>query len=269
MGTGRHAPDLITEDSFSANRYISVVAKDQKSPQQKKQLEYTKDHFTFGRHSSRAFPETWKRKKTHANREYRRKTEQLLAQAKPGTEAEDAELITDDLTARRLRKKSVVRTVLHKTSTVTVGEKVKQKLEKRNKLVGRRVQSRKKADDEAASAVATLRSLDGDRLADVARRAHLLCSSGDVTEWTRVARSSDAVDRALKFLYQLTSGRSSGPLSPRDALCNNPALHKELMIWIEKANRVLRRDRRAAERKLAEKQVTKKKLKATRSARSS
>ena len=48
-----------------------------KSPQEKKELEYTKDHFTFGWNSSRAFPKTWKRKKTNLNREYRRKSGEL------------------------------------------------------------------------------------------------------------------------------------------------------------------------------------------------
>jgi hypothetical protein len=240
--------------------YISIVAKDRKSPQEKKQLEYTKEHFTFGWYSSRAFPKTWKRKKTNANREYRRKTEQLLAQTRPGIEADDAQLMTDDLSTKRLAKKSIVRKVLHKAGTVTVGEKVRLTLEKRKDLVGRRVQRRKQSDDEAASAIATLRSLKGDRLLDFVRRASLLCSSGYVDESTRVATSTDPVDRALSFLYQVVSGRSCGPISPREALCRNPELENELTIWLEKANRILRRDRGAIERKLNQQQATKKKL---------
>ena len=39
--------------------YILGMAKERKSPQEKKSLEYTRDHFTFAEHSS--FPKTWKR----------------------------------------------------------------------------------------------------------------------------------------------------------------------------------------------------------------
>jgi hypothetical protein len=240
------------------------VEKDRKSPQKKKQLEYTKDHFTFGWHSSRAFPKTWKRKKTFANREYRRKADQLVAQTKPGIQTEGTETITDSLTAARVRRKAVMHDVLHKTGTVTVGEKVKRKQEKREALAGRRVQRRKQSDEEAASAIVTLCSLNGNRLVEVVRRAGvLLCRPRNVGEWTRVVRSSDDIDRALNFLYQLTLGSSLA----RDAVCRNPELDKELTIWIEKANRILHRDRGAAEGKLGQMQATKKKLRATRNAR--
>src|SRR5215469_7742839 len=108
-----------------------------KTPQEKKGLEYTKDHFTFGQQSSRTFPKTWKRKKAHANREYRRKSGELLAQAKPGIGSQDLPAIADDLTAARFTK-SVVRKPLEKTDTVTLEEKVRLKLARREKSVGRR-----------------------------------------------------------------------------------------------------------------------------------
>jgi hypothetical protein len=38
------------------------MAKEQKSPQQKKTLEYEKDHFTFGMRSSRTFPKNMETK---------------------------------------------------------------------------------------------------------------------------------------------------------------------------------------------------------------
>lgn len=132
------------------------MASERKSPQQKKQLEYTKDHFTFGQHSSRMFPTIWKRKKTRANREYRRKSEELLAQAKPGIPVDDVELLADDLTAARFQK-SVIRKRLHKTGTVTVGEKVKRKLERREETAGRKVQRHQHYDHAATSAINTYR----------------------------------------------------------------------------------------------------------------
>jgi hypothetical protein len=146
------------------------MAKERKSPQEKKQLEYTRDHFTFGWESSRHFPDTWKRKKTHANREYRRKSDELLAQVKPGLAAEDASSIAEDLTVACLQK-SVVRKRLQKGGTVTVGEKVKAKLERRVETVGRRATRRVAEDNAAEAAIRTLNSLEGKKLADVVRCA--------------------------------------------------------------------------------------------------
>jgi len=126
------------------------MAKERKSPQQKKELELTRDHFTRGWHSSRMFPRTWKRKKVGANREYRQKSEELLAQAKPGIGALDIELIADDPTAARFQK-SVIRKRLHKIGTVTVGEKVKDKLERRAEAVGRNMLGSDKLAQEEKS----------------------------------------------------------------------------------------------------------------------
>jgi len=150
-------------------------AKGRAPPQQKKQLEYTRDHFTFGWHSSRTFPTTWKRKKTRANREYRRKSEELLTQAKAGIAVDDVELLADDLTAARFQK-SVIRKRLHKTGTVTVGEKVKGKLEKREQTAGRKVQRHQHYDHAATSAISTLVSLDA-FLAPHSRSARLTTPS--------------------------------------------------------------------------------------------
>src|SRR5215472_16015046 len=106
------------------------MAKARRSPQEKKQLEYTKDHFTFGWDSSRKFPQTWKRKKKNANRQYRRKSQELLTTAKPGMGTSDVELVGDGWTATRFQP-SVSRKRLRKTGTVTVAEKIKKKFERR------------------------------------------------------------------------------------------------------------------------------------------
>jgi len=231
------------------------MAMERKSPQQKKQLEYTKGHFTFGWNSSRMFPTTWKRKKTRANREYRRKSEELLTQAKPGIAVDDVELIADDLTSARFQK-SVIRKRLHKTGTVTVGEKVKRKLQRREESAGRRVQHNQHYDRLAASAISTLRSLDGEKLVGVVRRADLLCAARKADELGRVLRSNDPIDRALHFLYRLGSGSAF----EIDALRRNQELDKVLGIWMGKAKRILRRDRRAIETKLDQKQTVRMKL---------
>ena len=159
--------------------------KERKSPQQKKELEYTRDHFTFGWNSSRMFPKAWKLKKARVNRQYRRKSELLLAPTKAGIAADDVELGADDLTAARFQK-SVVRKGLHKTGTVTLGEKVQQKLKRRREAVGRNVQRHQHYDRAATSAIKTLHSLDSERFADVVRQADLLCGARNADELKRV-----------------------------------------------------------------------------------
>jgi hypothetical protein len=228
--------------------YIFGMAKERKSPQEKKSLEYTRDHFTFAEHSS--FPKTWKRKKTHANREFRRKSDELLVQAKSGMAADDVALIADDLTVA-LFQKSVIRKPLRKTGTVTVGEKVERKLAKREQSVGRRARSHESYDRAATSAVHTLISLDGERLVSTVRRAGILCGSGLTEEHGRLLRSRDSLDRALYFLYQLTSGSGR----EIDALRRNEKLGAALAAWVTKANRILASDRRAIEKKLEQKQM--------------
>lgn len=245
-----------------ANRAIFFrMAKDRKTPQEKKRLEYTKDHFTFGQQSSRMFPRTWKRKKARANRKYRRKSEQILAQAKPGTASQDLPLTADDLTVARFTK-SVVRKPLRKTGTVTLEEKVKLTLARREKTVGRRSKIRAFAHQEATSVIQTLSSLRDDNLEDFVRRANLLCTSGDPNEWARVRLSKEPIDQALYFLYRLDSGRNS----PRETVCRDEQLRKPLADWFAKANRILSRDARKIKRKLEQKQTTEKRLKALRRA---
>lgn len=234
------------------------MAKERKSPQQKKQLEYTRDHFTFGWNSSRSFPKTWKRKKTHINRENRHKSQEILASLKSGMEANELEAIADDFTAARFQK-SVSRKRLRKTGTVTVGEKVKRKLEWRRDAVGRRSQSHKNNDRWAAVAVDTLSSLQGKELTDAVLRADLICNKRNAAELDRVVQlPRNAVDSALLFLYGLSTGLH--PLV--SALGRNPELVERLTIWDEKASRILERNRRTREQKLEEKQTARKKVKA-------
>jgi hypothetical protein len=219
------------------------MAKERKSPPEKKAHEYSKDHFTFGSRSARAFPKVWKRKKTHANQEFRRKSSALLTQAKPGLAAEDAILITGELAAQQFEV-SVIRKSLHKFGTVTVGEKIKRKLNKRKDTVSRRVQNRERYDREAAQAVTTLSALECEQLADAIQRAGLLCR----------------LDRALLFVRNV----HWGSCHERDALCRNPKLREAFGAWVDEANRVLRRPEITAFKKAAEKQALKKKLTAQR-----
>jgi hypothetical protein len=216
-------------------------------------------HFTFGMRSSRAFPRTWKRKKTQANRENRRKSDELLVQAKPEMSAQDIDLAVGDVTPAQLAK-SVFRKRLRKTGTVTVGEKVKLKLEKRAATVGRRAKSHEKYDLLAAEAVGTLTSLDGPQLVDFVRRALVFLHGGDPTEWARIKQSEDRIDRALSFLE--SHQRGSAP--EREALCRNDDLRSAFRDWATKANRILGKDRKAMRRKIEQKEATEKMVKALR-----
>lgn len=130
------------------------MARTRKTPQEKKELPLKKDHFTFS-DSPQSFPKTWKRKKAIISREYRRKSDELLTKAKSEFSLDDAELVTGDLTATYLQK-SISRERLRKQGTVTLGEKVKSKLEKRIATVGRRVNQQKYYDDLARTTLETV-----------------------------------------------------------------------------------------------------------------
>src|SRR5579872_1362014 len=115
------------------------MKKERKSPRKKKELEYARDHFAGGFNSSaHGFAKSWGRKKARVNREYRRKSDELLAPVKPGLEAEDVELISTELTTAQLQK-SVTRQRLRKLGVVSMGERVKKRLQRRAEAVGRNV----------------------------------------------------------------------------------------------------------------------------------
>jgi hypothetical protein len=234
------------------------MAKERKSPQEKKELEYNKDHFTFGWHSSRYFPQTWKRKKAGVNRIYRRKSEEILAQAKPGIDAGGVEALADDLTAARFQK-SVSRKRLRKTGVVSVGEKVQRKLERRREAVGRNARRDQRYDNSAVAAVETLTSLEGEDLVELVRRADRMLNPKSAT-LKGVLPCKDNRDRALYFLYLVAAGSHLEV----DALRRNPDLDKIFRGWVAKANRILTSEDRARQIKSDQKQAMRLKRKAAR-----
>jgi hypothetical protein len=231
------------------------MSKERKSPRQKKELEYTRDHFTGGFNSAvRGFSKGWQRKKAHVNRKLRRKSGELMAPAKLGLEAQDVEIISSELTAAHLQK-SATRKRLHKIGTVTMGERVKKRLQRLADAVGRKVQQRQHLDHAAAEAVRTLNRLSGERLVRVVYRGESLRKrNGD--ELKRVRNSKDPVDQALNFLYAVSIGSGR----ELDALRRNPKVNRELASWIQKANRIMAKERRAQERKLTQKETAQRRL---------
>lgn len=232
------------------------MAKERKSPQQKKELEYTRNHFTFGWVSSRNFPQTWKRKKARVNRSYRRKSEEILAEVKPGVASNEVEWVAEDLTAARFQK-SISRKRLRKSGVVTVGEKIKRKLERRKEAAGRHGRRDQKHDNAARSAVETLSSLQGERLIEFVRRADLVCNARNPAALKSVLPCKDQFGQALYFLDRIAAGGFE-----RDALQRNPELNKAFGRWLEKANRILTKIQRTGEVKVQQKKVLRTKLKA-------
>ncbi len=234
------------------------MAKDRASPQEKKQLQLARDHFTFSE-SPHGFRKTWKQKKAETNRQYRRKSEELLSQLKPEISPEDVELITDDVTISHL-KNGITRKRLKKSGTVSVGEKVKIKLEKRAETVGRRVNHQRKYDAIVASAVRTLNSLEGEQLVDVVKRIILLLRGGDPVEWMRLYESGDSLDRAVFFVERLNRGDGFY----WDALRRNRELCESFQLWRKNANQILAKVGRPQERDLEQRIATEKKVKVLR-----
>lgn len=235
------------------------MSREGKSPQEKKTLEYTKDHFTFGYNSSRALPRIWKRKKAHANRKYRRKSAELLTQAKPGVNAEGAELVAGELTAVHL-KQSISRKRLLKHGTVSLGEKIKIKLAKRNEMIGRRAYSHRHYDQEATFAIHILTALEGEKLADAISQASLLCHPGNHEERFCLSRSKDDLNRALTFFVNAHWGHAN----ERDALRRNQKLCMAFQHWVEKANCMLNQPKLNSQKKIEEQQLIKNKVRALR-----
>jgi hypothetical protein len=233
------------------------MAQERKSPQLRKHLEYTRDHFTYGHASHRAFPKVWKRKKAYVNRSFRRKGDDLLAQAKLGIEAEDAAMIGEDVTTARIAKFHTEKR-LYKSGTVSVGERVRQKLQRRKESVGRRPKSKGNYDRLATEAVRTVTALEGNELKLVAHRMSRLCQGGDPVEFQRIQQSSDPIDQAVKFFGGVFRGSAPEKL----ALRRNKSLCRAWSNWIDTANRILLADRRPFETKAEQKVATEKKLKA-------
>ncbi|HET9373974.1 MAG TPA: hypothetical protein VFO40_03320 [Chthoniobacterales bacterium] len=228
---------------------------ERKSPQQKKQLEYARDHFSGGFNSARDFHKGWRRKKARVNRQYRRKSDELLASVKPGLDAGDAEVVSEDITAPRFQK-SVSRKRLKKIGVITMGERVKCRLQRRDEAVKRRVLEREYYDHAAAQAVKTLESMSDEKLLAVVNRMQLLLK-GNVEELTRVLCSRDPLDQALRFLRAVNIGSAR----ELDALRRNPELCWDFRKWIQKPDRIMAKAKRAQEKNQQEKEAARQRRK--------
>ena len=237
--------------------YIFLMAKEPKSPQEKKRLAYAKDHFSPGEHSSSRH--SWGRKKTSTRRQYRRKSDELFGAVKPGMDAESVSRITEDVTVGHVQK-SVTKRKVSKWGVLTLAEKVPLTLERREERIRRRKISSSARRDRVTSAIKTLNLLVGDRLVEFVRRFAFLYRGSDPVGYQKMHVSKDPLDQAFLFLYELQQGRGSY----REMICNSDELKAALDAWVVKANRILARDQRALARKAEEKQQIGKKINALR-----
>jgi hypothetical protein len=125
-------------------------------------------------------------------------------------------------------KESVLTKSLRKLGTVSLGEKVQTKLQKRTKAIGRKVNHKRHYDEIFQAAMKTL------------------------------LQSQDRLDRAIFFVEEISRGNAIY----LDVLRRDQKLCLSFQSWKKKVERILMRARRPAIRKLEHRIATEKKLKA-------
>lgn len=233
------------------------MAKSPKSPQEKKELALKKDHVPLGGESIHGFRKTWPKKKALANREYRRKSDELLTRTKTGDSAEDAELIVGDITATQL-KKSISRKRLVKWGAISLERAIEHKFEKREETVGRRANKKHRADSQVASVLSTLEDLGSHALKAFLIKLDAILRGSDPLKWLQISQSPDPLNQAIFVLEQIARGNA--------IYCDSLERNREFCVryraWRQKAVTVMEKMRRPAQRKLEDKAVNQKKVKA-------
>ena len=100
-----------------------------KTPPEKKEAEYEKDHYTFAWHSPRGFRKTWKKKKNYRNRVVRRKSKNLLHEVE-GLSLTELGRVEESFTAELFRK-GLTKKKVRKTGVVNLREKIQKKKDRR------------------------------------------------------------------------------------------------------------------------------------------
>ena len=189
------------------------------------------------------------------NREYRRKSNELLTPVKPGLGAGDVETVSEEMTTT-LFQKSVSRKRLNKIGVVSMGEKVQSRLQRREEAAGRKMRQHEYYDHAAAEAVNTLQQLGNRKLLAVVNRFELILQ-GNGQELGRLMFCCDPIDQALRFLHAVNVGSGR----ELDALQRNPELCQDFRRWIQKADRIIAKTRRTRERKRQEKEAARQRRK--------
>jgi hypothetical protein len=218
---------------------------ERESPQEKKRRDYS-ERVSGG---NRRNAEARKKEKKKVGHETRSKADELLAQVKPQLSAEDTEVIAGELTAAHLRK-SVSRQGVRKDGAAPFSEILEWHRERRRTSFGRKTSMRPHYDRIATEAVSILSSLEGEQMIAAARRAGILCAPENRHKFVDVLSLPHPIDHALDFVRRVIS---HGSVQEHQALCRNKELDKTFTAWLQRANRILNKDRLAAQRKLLNK----------------
>ena len=214
------------------------------SPPEKKHREYS-ERVSGG---NRRNAEARKKEKKKVGHETRSKADELLAQVKPQLSAEDIEVVAGELTAAHLRK-SVSRKGVRKDGAAPFSQILELQHVRRRESFGRKTSMHPHYDRIAAEAVSILSSLEGEQMVAAARHASYLCTPENRHKYVDTLSLSNPVDRALDFVRRAISRGSN----EHQALCRNKDLDKAFDAWLLRANRILKKDRLAAQRKLKNK----------------
>jgi len=227
------------------------MARERKSPQEKKLRDYSVRVTAGNRRNASAR----KKEKKSVGRETRSKRDELLAQIKPQISSEDAELIAGELTPTHVQK-SASRKGPQICSAEPFSHVIERQQQRRQESFGRKTRTHPRYDQLAREAIETLNAIEEERFVEIARRAGKLCSLEYRYKFEGELKTDDPIDRALHFLCSV----SAHSHEESQALCRNRDLDKAFSAWIQRANRILRKDRLTAQRKLEEQQAIKKKL---------
>jgi hypothetical protein len=188
-----------------------------KTPPEKKEAEYEKDHFTFARHSPRGFRKTWKKKKNYQNRVVRRKSKNLLHEVQ-GLSLNELGPVEESLTAELFRK-GLTKKKVRKAGVVNLREKIQKKKDRReNREETRRERKEQFAAIYTKGIIALERNMDG----EAARALLDGLRGGDGRLWTFLGDNPEWMARLRTRMDQLQK---------QQQLAENKARLKQEQKW--------------------------------------
>jgi len=188
-----------------------------KTPPEKKQAEYEKDHYTFAWHSPRGFRKTWKKKKNYGNRVVRRKSKNLLHEVE-GLSLNELGPIEESFTAELFRK-GLSRKKVRKTGVVNLRKKIQAKREQRE---GREERRSKRKEIFTAMYTEGIAALERNPGSANAQRILEGLRSGDYSLWEFLRNNPDWRMRLRTKIEQLQK---------QQLLAENKARLKQEQKW--------------------------------------
>lgn len=131
------------------------MAKERKSPQEKKELEYKRDRHEFAWHSDKGLPLARPRRKAGINRKYRHKADTAVRQVVKNDDLGNTSDISNELIAN-----GIFRRRLSKVPPPTLKEAIAEKLQRRQQRESRKPTKVEKCYREGTSAIEALERMD-------------------------------------------------------------------------------------------------------------